>query len=282
MNLDEQQRRANRFRDLHHAAAPLILPNPWDIGSARLFAHLGFAALATTGGGRAFSIGVPDGSTDPEALLAYAADIAHATDLPVTADLEDGFGETPVEVAVTVERAAGLGLVGGSIEDRSYGRARREPGMRPFDVGLAAERIAAAVEAASRAGCAFTVTARCENHLIGRDDLPDTIARLRAYEAAGAHCVYAPGLQTIEQVRAVVDAVGVPVNALIGRSIEPMTVDALAEIGVRRISVGSGIQRTAMAATIAAAREILEHGTTGLTDAAIAHDEACRIFADQS
>jgi 2-methylisocitrate lyase-like PEP mutase family enzyme len=278
----DQRARGERFRALHEGERPLILPNPWDVGSARLFAQLGFAALATTGGGLAFSLGLPDGSTTPEQLLAYASEMAHATDLPVTADLEDGFADSPDGVRETMRRAAELGVVGASIEDRSYAGTPRRPGLRPYDVSLAAERVAAAVDAADSLDAAFTVTARCENYLVGRPDLEDTIRRLRAYQDAGAHCLYAPGLPTLADVRAIVASVDAPVNVLIGRSVEPMTVEALAEIGVRRISVGSGIQRTAIGATMRAAQELLDRGSTGFADDAIPHAEACALFAPWS
>lgn len=274
----QQLERAERFRELHHSDDPLLLPNPWDVGSARLFQHLGFEGLATTGGGRAFSLGLPDGSTQPEQLLTYARDIADATDLPVTADLEDGFGDTPEAIAAVITQAAAVGLVGGSIEDRSYGRDHRRPGVEPYPIPFAAERIAAAVDSADRLPFPFTVTARCENHLVGNDDLADTIQRLQAYQDAGAHCLYAPGLSTLAEVRAVVDSVDAPVNVLIGRSTEPMTVDALAELGVKRISIGSGIHRAAMATVIAAAIEVRDAGTCSFADNALPHDQACAIY----
>lgn len=267
------------FAALHARDRPFIVPNPWDAGTARVFARLGFEALATTGGGRAFSLGLPDGSTRPDQLLSYAAEIVAATDLPVTADLEDGFGDTPQAIYATIIEAARAGLVGASIEDRSYGVGHRCAGLVPYDMSLAAERIAAAVDAANSLPFPFVVTARCENFLVGRPDLDDTIRRLQAYQTAGAHCLYAPGLQTLEQVRAVVTSVDQPVNVLIGRSTEPMTADDLARLGVRRISVGSGIHRAALAAIINAAQELQQHGTCTFANSAIAHHDANALFA---
>lgn len=278
MSLDRLHQIGQRFADLHERDSVLVLPNPWDIGSARLFEHLGFEALATTGGGRAFALGVPDGATTPDQLWEYVAEIAGSTGLPVTADLEDGFGESPQHVHDTIIHAAEVGLVGASIEDRSYGTAPRQAGLEPFDIGLAAERIAAAAEAAQSLSHPFVVTARCENFLIGRPNLDDCINRLQAYQEAGADCLYAPALATLDQVRAVVSSVDKPVNVIIGRADEPMTVDDLAAIGVRRISIGSGLARLALGATEAAAKEYLNDGTTAFLDQAIPHPEACAIY----
>lgn len=230
------------------------MPNPWDVGSAKLLASLGFEALATTSGGHAMTLGRRDGGVTRDEALAHAAEIAAATPLPVSADLEDGFGEAPEEVAETVASARATGLAGCSIED--YG------GGRVYEAGLAAERVAAAVEAAHAAGSArLVLTARAENHLRGVDDLDDTIARLQAYEQAGADVLYAPALRTIEQVRAVVDAVERPVNVLMWPG--SPAVPELAAAGVARVSVGAAFAFAGLAAVVDAARELREQGTSG-------------------
>ncbi|MEU8588239.1 isocitrate lyase/phosphoenolpyruvate mutase family protein [Streptomyces sp. NPDC048664] len=268
-----QHRRAVAFRELHENPRPFVVPNPWDAGSARLLAGLGFTALATTGAGLAHSSGRPDGTLTRADILTNAREIVAATDLPVTADLESGFGDKPEDVAETVRLAAAAGLVGGSIED-STGRA--EDPVRPL--GEAVERVAAAVEAARGLDFPFTVTARAENFFVGRPDLDDTILRLRAYEEAGADVLYAPALPDAESVRAVCAAVSRPVNVLMGGAL-PLSVADLGDLGVRRVSTGSALSRAALGALVRAAREIAEHGTFGFGADALPYAEANTLLA---
>lgn len=258
MTLDptDQHRRAREFVALHEGPT-FVIPNPWDAGTARLLTSMGFPALATTSGGLAFALGRRDGAnlvTRAETLDNIAV-IASATHLPVSADLEHGFGPTPGDVAETILLAAEAGAVGGSIED-----ATGDPARPVADLADAVRRIEAAVEAARSLPFPFTLVARAENFLYGRPDLDDTIARLKAYEAAGADVLYAPGLPNLDAVRAVCAAVGKPVNVLAGSS-AAVTVAALRAAGAGRVSLGSALARAALSATIAAAREIGEHGT---------------------
>lgn len=267
----DQYRRAVAFRELHESPRPFVVPNPWDAGTTRVLTGLGFAALATTGAGLAHSLGLPDGADrlSRDEILDNAAAIVAATHLPVSADLESGFGDTPEDVAETVRRAAAAGLVGGSIED-STGVA--DDPLRPVEE--AAERVAAAVAAAKELDFPFTVTARAENFFQGRPDLSDTLRRLRAYEAAGADVLYAPALPDAESVRAVCDAVDRPVNVLMGSPALPLSVTELGALGVRRISVGSALSRAALGAFVRAAEEIREHGTFGFGADAVPYAEA--------
>jgi len=252
--------KAERFLELHHGREPLLIPNPWDAGSARLLAWLGFSALATTSSGFAATLGRPDGSVTRAEALGHAGMIAAAADLPVSADLEDGFSASPQGVAETVRLAAAAGLAGGSIED--FTRRDDEP---IYDRALAADRVAAAAEAAAGPD-RFVLTARAENYLHGRPDLADTIARLQAYQSAGADVLYAPGLTSLADVREVVRSLDRPVNvlALAGGP----TVAELAEAGVSRISVGGAFAFAAISALVQAARELREQGTYGYLDQA--------------
>ena len=258
MTVDEVR---TRFLELHERPRPLLAPNPWDIGSARLLASLGFEALATTSSGIAGTLGQRDGSLSGEESLASVAAIASAVDVPVSADLEDGFGDAPDVVADTIRGAVATDLAGASIEDWS-----RE-GHEIHDMGLAVERIAAAAEAAHAGPVPFVLTARAENHIRGRDDLDDTIARLQAFQEAGADVLYTPGLMARADIEAVVAAVDRPVNVIV-RPGGP-TVDELAAWGVRRISVGGALSNVAVAAVAGAARELLGAGTVGFLDAAV-------------
>lgn len=250
-----QVEKAHTFRALHARPTPFIIPNPWDAGTARLLAQIGFEALATTSAGHAFSIGRPDNSVTRAQVIAHVATIAAATDLPVSADLENGFGESPDDVAETIRLAAAAGAVGGSIEDM----ARDQRAV--YDPAYAAERVQAAAEAAATLPFPFTLTARAENYLVGRADLEDTIERLQAYAAAGAHVVYAPGLTSREDIAAVVRAVDRPVNVVMGLQGVQLTLQELAALGVRRVSVGSALARAAMGAVLRAGREMRERGT---------------------
>lgn len=259
---EDQYRRAVAFRDLHAGPAAFVLPNPWDAGTARILAGLGFGALGTTSAGVAFGLGRRDGSNQirRSEALDNARAIVAATDLPVSADLEGCYADTAAELAETIRLAAEAGLVGGSIEDAT---GRADAPIRP--IGDAVERVAAVVAAARNLPFPFTVTARAENFLYGIADLDDTIGRLRAFEAAGADVLYAPVLPDLDAVRAVCAAVTRPVNVLAGPAV---TVAELRACGVRRISLGSGLARAALGAMIRAAREAGQQGTfTFLADA---------------
>jgi 2-methylisocitrate lyase-like PEP mutase family enzyme len=244
---------ADRFLELHHGEHPLLLPNPWDGGSARVLAALGFQALATTSSGFAATLGRRDGSVTRDEALGHGAAIAAATPLPVSADLENGFADDPAGVAATVEGAIAAGLAGCSIEDWD--------GARIYDFDLAAERIAAAARAAHDGPGRLVLTARAENHIHDRDDLDDTIARLRAYGEAGADVVYAPGLTRIEDICRVVAETGRPVNVLGLPGVPPVA--ELGAAGVARVSVGGGFAFAAIDALGEAARELRDEGTFG-------------------
>ena len=251
-----QADKAARFRALHTRPGAFIMPNPWDAGSARLFASLGFEALATTSMGYAFSTGRLDGAIDRDETLAYASAIVGASDLPVSADLDHGCADAPETVAETIRLAARAGVVGGSIED-----ATGRPEAPIYDRVLAAERVHAAAEAARTLPFPFTLTARADNHLHGRSDLADTIARLQAYQDAGADVLYAPGLATRDEIASVVGSVDRPVNVVVGLRGATFTLAELAAMGVRRVSVGSAVYRTALAACLRAGREMRDQGT---------------------
>jgi len=259
-----QTEKAQVFRALHERAGAFVIPNPWDVGTARILAHLGFEALATTSMGYAFSTGRRDATLDREETLRYAATIVAATALPVSADLENGFGDDPADAAETIRLAAAAGVVGGSIED-----ATRRPDDPIYEIGLAADRVRAAVEAARALPFPFVLCARADNYLHGRPDLRDTIRRLEAYQDAGADVLYAPALHTKEEVAEIVRSVDRPVNVVMGLRGLQATVEELAALGVKRISLGSTLSRTALGAFLRAAREIREHGTfTFAADAA--------------
>ena len=253
---NNQLEKARAFRALHERAGAFVIPNPWDLGTVRILEQLGFEALATTSMGYAFSIGKLDTKVGREAMLAHIAAIAVATRLPVSADLENGYGDEPEVAAETIELAAEAGLVGGSIED-----ATGRPEGPIYCLEHAAERVRAAVEAARSLDFPFTLTARAENYLHGRPDLKDTIRRLQAYQEAGADVLYAPGLATKEEIGAVVRSVDRPVNVVMGLRGAPWSVAELAALGVKRISVGSALYRTALGAFLRAAREMQAEGT---------------------
>jgi 2-methylisocitrate lyase-like PEP mutase family enzyme len=259
--MPDQAELARRFLDLHAGERPLLMPNPWDAGSAKLLASLGFEALATTSSGFAATLGRLDGSVTRDEALAHAAAMAGATDLPVSADLENGFVDDADGVAETVRGAIDAGLAGCSIEDFT-----RDPTSPIYDFGLAAQRVAAAAQAAHAGPVHLVLTARAENHLHGRDDLDDTIARLRAYGEAGADVLFAPGLTRIDDIRRVVAEVGRPVN-VIANPAAPAVAE-LAAAGVKRISVGGGLAFAALDAVVEAARELREEGTYGFLERA--------------
>src|SRR5215470_14564519 len=258
-----QIQQAERFLALHHQPQPLLLPNPWDLGSAKLLAWLGFSALATTSSGFAATVGRLDGKVTRDEALAHAGAVVRATDLPVSADLENGFSDNAAGVAETIELAAMAGLAGCSVED--FTGRDQDP---IYDKSLATERIAAAAEVAASGPIRLVLTARAENYLHGRPDLADTIARLQAYQEAGADVLYAPGLTSLADIRQVVTSVDRPVNvlALAGGPV----VSELAAAGVRRVSVGGGLAFAALGAVAAAARELRERGTYGFMEHAAA------------
>lgn len=263
--------RARTFRALHLPGRPLLMPNPWDAGTARLLASLGFEALATTSSGHAGTLGLLDGSVTRTEALAHAAAIVAAVDVPVSADLEDGFATEPDAVAATVTEAVATGLAGCSIEDFASG-----PDAAIYDMEPAAERVAAAADAA-HADPGFVLTARAENFFRGRRDLADTVARLQAYQDAGADVLYAPGLTDLDDVRRLVAAVDRPVNVLVRPGMA--TVAELAEAGVARISVGGAFSQVALAAVHRAGRELLDQGSYGFLDpAAEGRDAATAAF----
>ena len=246
----------SRFQALHAREGAFVIPNPWDVGTARVLASLGFEALATTSAGCAFGHGVPEGAMTPGAVLQHCRDLAAATDLPVSADLENGYGHDPETVAELIRYAAETGLAGGSIEDFTG-----DEGAPIYAFDHAVERVHAAVEAAKSIDGGFVFTARAENFLYGRKDLDDTIKRLQAFEAAGADVLYAPGLADLDTIRMVTSAVSRPVNVVMGLPGATFGVADLAEAGVTRISVGSALSRHMFAGFISAAREMLDNGT---------------------
>lgn len=259
-----QAEKAEAFRALHQRDRAFIIPNPWDIGTARLLQSLGFEALATTSSGFAFSIGKQDGQVGREAMLAHAAAVAAATDVPVSADLENGYIDDPAGVAETVRRAAQAGLAGCSIEDVSQGQRQA-----PYELSFATDRVRAAAEAARSLSFPFMLTARAENFIVGRPDLRDTIARLQAFQEAGADVLFAPGLKSKQEIRSLVQSVDQPVNVLMGFEGATLSLAELSELGVKRVSVGSALTRAAMGAVIRAAEELRTQGTFTFAEHAV-------------
>ena len=275
----DQFEKAQRFKAMHEG--PLfVIPNPWDAGTARLLASLGFGALTTTSAGLAYSLGRQDMSVSREEALKNAADIIAAVDLPVAADLENGYGDAPEDAAITIRRAAEVGLVGGSIEDAT---GRSADPIYGFEHSV--ERVAAAVEAARALPFPFTFVARAENYLHGRPDLDDTIRRLQAFEKAGADVLFAPGLPSLEAIRTVCASVSKPVNLVLGAKNTPYSLDQLAEAGVKRVSTGSSFARAALTGLRDAALELLGPGTAtylrnAITSAEVAAAMAPRVERD--
>ncbi|MDH3693880.1 MAG: isocitrate lyase/phosphoenolpyruvate mutase family protein [Gammaproteobacteria bacterium] len=263
------------FRDLHEHAGIFIMPNPWDAGTTRILTSLGFKALATTSAGMAHSLGLRDGTVSREQVLTHCRTIVEATDLPVSADLEKGFGDTPEDVAKTIKDAAAIGLVGCSIEDHTG-----QPADPIFDINLALERIQAAVEAKHNLPHDFILTARCENFLWNIPDLDDTIKRLQAFESAGADVLYAPGLYDLEIIRTVCSSVAKPVNVVMGLPGSTIGLKELADAGVKRISVGSALSRLVYGVFVQAANEMKEHGTFTFSSDAIGFSELETHFAN--
>jgi 2-methylisocitrate lyase-like PEP mutase family enzyme len=264
--MTDHAERAAHFLALHDAGEPLLMPNPWDAGSAKLLASLGFEALATTSSGFAATLGRLDGQVTRDEAIAHGAAMAAAVTVPVSADLENGFADDPDQVAETVRLAAGAGLAGCSIEDWS--------GAAIYDAAHAAERITAAAQAAHGGDVRLVLTARAENHIHGIDDLADTIARLQSFQEAGADVLFAPGLMRLEDIRSVVASVDLPVNVLALPGAP--SVAELAEAGVRRISVGGGFAYVGMGAVVSAAAELREQGTYGFWEIAATGVKAWR------
>lgn len=269
-----QTEKGAAFAELHKRAGTFVIPNPWDVGSARLLAHLGFEALATSSAGYAFSIGKPDNAVGREAMLAHAAAVATAMDLPVSIDLENGFGDAPEIVAETIRLAAATGAVGGSIEDAT-GRAD-DP---LYERELAVERIRAAAEVVRALPFPFMLTARAENYLVGKPDLKATIERLQMYQEAGADVLYAPGLTNKDDIATLISSVDRPVNVLMGLKGVKLTVADVSAIGAKRISVGSGLARCALGAFLRAARDIREDGSFAFADDAIDYRTINSMFS---
>jgi 2-methylisocitrate lyase-like PEP mutase family enzyme len=275
--MPDQASKAFAFRALHARFGAFIIPNPWDAGTAKILTQLGFEALATTSAGLAFALGRSDGAVTREETLANAHSIVQVTHLPVSADLENGFGNSPQKVAETIQLAVSIGLVGGSIEDSTGDRDKPI-----YDLNLATDRIAAAVEAACAQNIHFTLTARAENFLHRRPDLDDTIARLQAFGKAGADVLYAPGLPSLEAIREVCSAVNHPVNVVAGLSGPSFSLEQLADAGVKRVSVGSALSRAALGAFMRAATEMKELGTFGFAREATPYAEINKLMKVES
>ncbi|GAA0711505.1 isocitrate lyase/phosphoenolpyruvate mutase family protein [Dokdonella soli] len=269
-----QAEKGRAFRELHERAGAFIIPNPWDVGTARMLAHLGFEALATTSAGYAFSLGRRDNTIARDDMMAHVAAIASASDLPVSADLENGYGDAPQTVAKTIQLAAAAGVVGGSIEDAS-GHANHPI----YERAHAVERIRAAAEAARALPFTFTLTARAENYLVGKPDLEDTIERLQAYQEAGADVLYAPGLTRKDDIAAVVRSVDRPVNVVMGLQGTQLDLATLSAMGVKRVSVGSALSRAALGAFLRAALEMREHGTFTFANDVVSYKDISAMFA---
>jgi len=258
-----QAETAAAFAELHQRPGTFIIPNPWDVGSAILLAQAGFEALATSSAGYAFSIGKSDGNVGRDETLAHAAEVVAATGLPVSIDLENGFGDAPENAAETIRLAAQTGAVGGSIEDRT-----KNADAPIYERAVAADRIRAAAEVVRSLPFPFMLTARAENYLVGKADLKDTIERLQMYQEAGANVLYAPGLTSRDEIATLVKSVDRPVNVLMGIKGVQLTLADLSEMGVRRISVGSTLARCAIGALLRAANEMKDRGTFGFIEEA--------------
>jgi 2-methylisocitrate lyase-like PEP mutase family enzyme len=273
-----QADKANAFQALHARAGAFVIPNPWDAGTARILTKLGFEALTTTSAGLAFVLGRRDGdgSVTRDDALANAKAIIDATDLPVAADLENGYGDAPEAAAETIRLAAATGLVGASIED-----ATGNPNSPIYELAHATERVAAAAEAAHALPFPFMFVARAENFLHNKPDLGDTIRRLQAFEAAGADVLYAPGIVKADHIRAVCSSVSKPVNVIMGIKGAPFSVSQLAALGVKRISVGSALSRAALGAFVRASNEIKEHGTFTFANDALPFADANDLVSER-
>jgi 2-methylisocitrate lyase-like PEP mutase family enzyme len=288
MKVNTQGERGRTFRALHERDRAFLIPNPWDVGTSRLLAHLGFEALATTSAGYAFSVGQRDNTIGRDEMVKHLSAIAAATDLPVSADLGKGFGHAPEAAAETIRMAAAAGVVGASIEDATGDdgsgddvtgdNAIGEPAEPIYLKELAVERIRAAAEVARSLSFPFTLTARCENYLVGRPNLKDTIERLQAYQEAGADVLYAPGLTKKEDIASLVKSVDRPVNVLMALQGVSLNLAELSDIGVKRVSVGSALCRAALTSFLNAAREMQQHGTFSFAEESVSFRDISSIF----
>jgi 2-methylisocitrate lyase-like PEP mutase family enzyme len=267
-----QAEQAEKFKEMHEREGAFVIPNPWDLGSVRLLTGLGFEALATTSAGFANSLGRVDGKVSLDEVLAHCRSLCTATDLPMSADLENCFADEPKKAAATILAAAQTGLVGGSIEDYTG-----NPENPIYEIDLAIERVHAAAETAHSLDFPFTLTARAENLLHERRDLDDTIRRLQAFEEAGADVLYAPGLRTLEEVRIVTSALSKPVNVL-ATLVKGATVAELTEAGAKRISLGGALARAAMTALLRAGQEVRNEGSFGWATGLVSSSEMNRLF----
>jgi len=261
------------FVELHRQGNCFVIPNPWDQGSARLLSYLGFKALASTGAGFAFSQGRSDLSINAKEMLGHLAELASSTNLPVSADLQNGYADSPAEVAITIVEASRTGIVGGSIEDAS-GNSDKPI----YDIEYAVERIKSAAEAAKSLDFKFMLTARAENYLYGRADVKDTIRRLQAYQDAGADVLFAPGVQSREDISSIVSSIDRPLNVIMGFQGIQLTVDELQQLGVTRISLGGSLARAAYGELVRAATEVLSQGSFNYAGNAISGKEINGIF----
>jgi 2-methylisocitrate lyase-like PEP mutase family enzyme len=271
--MSTQAEKGQAFRALHERDDAFIIPNPWDAGTARLLEYLGFEALATTSAGYAFSAGKRDNTVGREEMLAHISKIVAATDLPVSADLENGFGDSPEYVAETVKLAVVTGLAGCSIEDMASNHTI-------YNHDHATDRVRAAAEVIKALPFPFTLTARAENYLVGNPDLKDTIKRLQAYQSAGADVLYAPGLASKEDIAAVVSSVDRPVNVVMGLQGAQLSLHELSVLGVKRISVGSALSRAALGAFLRAAKEMKESGTFTFAKDAVSFRDISAMFKE--
>lgn len=268
-----QKEKAEEFAKMHHKGQCFVMPNPWDAGSASLLEYLGFPALATTGAGFAFSQGKSDHSINASEMLSYFTQLCSISDLPISADLQNGFGSSPEAVAATIIATAKTGIVGGSIEDAS-GDAKHPI----YDIGLAKERIQHAAQAAKTLEFKFMLTARAENYLYGNPSVKDTIRRLQVYQEAGADVLYAPGVRSKEDIRSILGAIDRPLNVLMGLQGQQLSVPELSALGVTRISLGGSLARAAYGALIRACKEIAASGSFGYANDAISGKEIKAIF----
>ncbi|WP_347985828.1 isocitrate lyase/phosphoenolpyruvate mutase family protein [Methylomonas sp. AM2-LC] len=272
--MKNQIEKSKEFVELHQSGNCFVMPNPWDIGSARLLAQLGFKAIASTGAGFAFSRGSSDLSINVRDMLPHLAELSMATDLPLSADLQNGFGDSADDVAQTILAVAKTGIVGGSIEDAS-GNADNPI----YDIELAAERILSAAAAAKTLGFKFMLTARAENYLYGKPDIGDTIRRLQAYQEAGADVLFAPGIQSKHDIQAILQNIDKPLNVIMGFNGIQLSVSELQELGVTRISLGGSLARAAYGAFLRAATEVQSAGTFNYATEAVSAKELNGIFA---
>lgn len=272
--MKNQSEKSKEFVELHQSGNCFVIPNPWDCGSAKLLQHLGFKALASTSAGFAFSQGRSDPSVHAQEMLGHLSELAQSTDLPISADMKNGFGHTPEEAAQTIIESARAGVVGCSIEDAS-GNASNPI----YDMDLAVERIQSAVAAAKSLDFKFTLTARAENYVHGRADIQDTIRRLQAYQAAGADVLFAPGIRTKDEVKTILRSIDRPLNVMMGLKGIQLTVAELQDLGVTRISLGGSLARAAFGALVNAAKEVQLSGTFGYASESISGEDLNNIFS---